>query len=47
MSHELRTPLNAIIGYGELPHEDAIAFGQLDLARELERIRGRVTTCCR
>lgn len=38
MSHELRTPLNAIIGYAMLLAEDATDAGDVDSARDLERI---------
>jgi signal transduction histidine kinase/DNA-binding response OmpR family regulator len=39
MSHELRTPLNAIIGYSEILEEDAEEDGQVDLIRDLQKIR--------
>lgn len=39
MSHELRTPLNAIIGYSEILEEDAEENGQVDLIRDLQKIR--------
>lgn len=40
MSHELRTPLNAILGYSEMLSEDAMAAGQVETARDLNRIHG-------
>jgi signal transduction histidine kinase/CheY-like chemotaxis protein len=39
MSHELRTPLNAIIGYSEILEEDAEEEGQVELIRDLQKIR--------
>jgi signal transduction histidine kinase/DNA-binding response OmpR family regulator len=39
MSHELRTPLNAIIGYSEILEEDAEEDGQVELIRDLQKIR--------
>ncbi len=39
MSHELRTPLNAIIGYSEILEEDAEDNGQVELIRDLQKIR--------
>ena len=38
MSHELRTPLNAIIGYAMLLAEDATDAGDVEGARDLDRI---------
>jgi class 3 adenylate cyclase len=37
--HELRTPLNQILGYSELLHEDALARGEEQMARDLEKIQ--------
>jgi adenylate cyclase len=37
--HELRTPLNQILGYSEMLHEDALARGEGEVARDLEKIQ--------
>ncbi len=38
MSHELRTPLNAVIGYSEILHEDATAYGHPDMVEDIAKI---------
>jgi signal transduction histidine kinase/ActR/RegA family two-component response regulator len=39
MSHELRTPLNAIIGYSEMLEEETRDAGNIDSAKDLQRIQ--------
>ena len=39
MSHELRTPLNAIIGYSEMLEEETYESGNVETARDLQKIQ--------
>jgi two-component system sensor histidine kinase/response regulator len=39
MSHELRTPLNAIIGYSEMLEEETQEFGNVAVAKDLQKIQ--------
>ncbi|WP_455375892.1 ATP-binding protein [Kaarinaea lacus] len=39
MSHELRTPINAILGYGELLIEECEEAGNIQMLKDLEKIK--------